>query len=318
MINTILFGWVSLFIRYYLKEDNVKAISNKSLNKWIALSGYAALFLIITFVCGSVIRSMIADSQVSFDVINFFAIINIYSAVGFIVLCLIAISYFALSQVLVYLVKNFFPVSYVPLILSVVVIGLIYLTLKLNFATSFFELALLGWLIIYLFILVKINITYLAVRLNSSLLIFWLFFFSISITGLIVMENNNKELERRKHYAEALANKADPASETLMNTMLTDFRNKFLSANFSRFKNEEDNHFLKDSLINGNFSGYTNKYETKIYCFDSTEAPLFNADSLSINELNAVLNTQGKPTTIPDLYYYDLSYDRFSYMSKKL
>jgi signal transduction histidine kinase len=34
--------------------------------------------------------------------------------------------------------------------------------------------------------------------------------------------------------------------------------------------------------------------------------------------LNTILNTQARPTGIPNLYFYDVSYDRFSYISKKV
>ncbi|MBC7866194.1 MAG: HAMP domain-containing histidine kinase, partial [Gloeobacteraceae cyanobacterium ES-bin-316] len=120
------------------------------------------------------------------------------------------------------------------------------------------------------------------------------------------------------HYAEVLATKTDPASESMLNSMLTDFRLDFLSGNFNRLKNELSNRFLKDSLINNNFSGYTNRYDTRIYSYDENENPLFNDDNASYNQLNTILNTQAKPTAVADLYYYDESYDRFNYISKKV
>ena len=40
-------------------------------------------------------------------------------------------------------------------------------------------------------------------------------------------------------------------------------------------------------------------------------------DTININELNVVLTTDAKPTSIPDLYYYDIAYDEYSYIGKK-
>ena len=51
--------------------------------------------------------------------------------------------------------------------------------------------------------------------------------------------------------------------------------------------------------------------------FDKDEKPLFNTDTININELNVVLTTDAKPTSIPDLYYYDIAYDEYSYIGKK-
>ena len=56
--------------------------------------------------------------------------------------------------------------------------------------------------------------------------------------AVIVQENAVKEMRNRKHYAENLSTKADPTSETLMNTLLTDFRPDLLAANFDKFKSD--------------------------------------------------------------------------------
>jgi signal transduction histidine kinase len=161
------------------------------------------------------------------------------------------------------------------------------------------------------------HLYFFAAEIVSSRLIFWLFFFSTSISLIIITENNSKETEKRKKYAEALSIKADPSSERLMNTVLTDFRNEVLAPLFPRFKQEVANKAIKDSLLNENFTGYLNKYDTRIYTFDDDERPLYNQDSATFNTLSTIFKTEGKATAITDLYYYDVSYDKFSYISKK-
>lgn len=316
LINALLFMWMMLFAHHHVQEKNIRLQVKSDVMKWGLLVIGVAMLLITTFSCGHVIRSMIADSKISFDVIDFFTL-NIYSAVGFIVWCCIAIGYFMFSQTLMHLLKPLFSNNLVVIYLAVAVGGLIYLTIGLNFSAITFELFMLGWLLLYLFLLNTDYFTLFAYSISSARLVFWLFFFSASITTVIMLENSKKELLNRKHYAETLSTKADPANETLMNTMLTDFRNEVLAPNFERFKNKSSNQSLKDSLIGGNFSGYTDKYETNVYTFDAAEKSLYNRDSVSFNQLNMILNTQAKPTGITDLYYYDESYDRFSYISRK-
>ena len=102
-----------------------------------------------------------------------------------------------------------------------------------------------------------------------------------------------------------------------MNTVLTDFRNEVLSPIFQNFKNEANNKIIKDSLLNENFTGYLNKFDTRIFTFDEKEKALYNQDSTTYNTLNTILKTQGKPTAIADLLYFDVSYDKFTYISKK-
>ncbi|MEO6254863.1 MAG: ATP-binding protein [Ferruginibacter sp.] len=316
LINSVLFTWIVLFIHNQLHEKKIILSSSKLWFKWVILLGFCIILLAATFICGQVIRSMVADSQISFDVINFFTL-NIYSVIGFLVLCCIAIAYFLLSQILVYMIQPLFPKNFVGLYLAVAVCGLVYLTFQLSIANAGFELSILAWLIIYLLLLNRDNLPVAVHKISSTGFIFWLFFFSLTITSVIVLENSKKELRDREHYAETLSTKADPSSETLLNTLLTDFRNDYLAGNFYRFQNDSSNKFFKDSLVNGNFSGYTNKYETKIFTFDAKEVPLFNQDDAGFNELNTVLKTQAKPTNIPELFYYDESYDRFSYISRK-
>jgi signal transduction histidine kinase len=317
LINSILFIWIVLFIRYHFNYDFSKIKFKKNFYKYAAIGFIALLMIFITLIGGYIVQSLVSDSHISFDVINFFTL-NIYSVIGFIVLSCIATGYFFLIQLLLQPLDVFIghQKRYI-LYLVISVADLIILTLMRHSSFVSFNLFLLLWLLIFIYLL---NFKYLllhAYNLVSSKFIFWAFFFSVSITALIVLQNRTKELEDRKHFAENLANKADPSGPVIVNIILKDFRNDYLSEVFYRFKNPYQNRFLKDSLINENFSGYLNKYDTKIYTFDSSEVPLYNEDSTTFNALNAIIQTQGKPTDIPDLFYYDISYDRFNYISRK-
>jgi two-component system, NtrC family, nitrogen regulation sensor histidine kinase NtrY len=316
LINALLFLWVILFIRHFIQEKNVKLAIQKPAIKLLSILIGIAILLVSTLICGHIILGMVADSKISFDVINFFTL-NIYSVVGFVVLGCVAIGYFFLTQVIIYLLQPFLPKNILVMLLYVTLVGLAVLTIRLNEPDIIFDLCLLIWLLIYLLLLNNKQLFLLASQIISSRLIFWLFFFSLSITLIIILENDRKEVENRKYYVETLSIKADPASERLLNTVLTDFRSEALAPLFNKFKYESTNNLLKDSLMNANFSGYLNKYDTRIYTFDDREKPLFNHDSTNFNTLTTILKTQGKTTGIPGLYYYDLAYDRFTYICKK-
>ena len=316
LINAIVFLWLILFVRHFIQEENITIKIKKPVFKWVTtLTGILTL-LLSTFMVGHTILSLVADSKISFDVVNFFTL-NIYSVIGFVVLGCLAISYFLLNQVIIYLLQPFLPKNILIMLLYVTIVGLAVLTFRISTADISFDLNLLFWLLSYLLLLNNKHLFLLASQVISSRLIFWLFFFSLSIALLIIIENDRKEVESRKHIAESLAIKADPASERLLNTVLTDFRNEALAPIFSKFSNDSTNKILKDSLLSANFSGYLNKYDTRIYTFDERERALFNQDSTNFNILNTILKTQAKSTNTEGLSYYDVAYDRFTYISRK-
>jgi two-component system, NtrC family, nitrogen regulation sensor histidine kinase NtrY len=311
-INTALFAWLIIFLRYHLKYTLRKPII-KYKYYWLALISIAIIF--VTFICANLIRSLVADSQISFDVLNFFTL-DIYTVIGFIILCCIAIAYFFLIGILLELfesvVRKYYEIAIPVSVLALII--LLVMTGKESFNFFFF---LMVWLLAFLFLMTLKELVSFTSKVLTSKLIFWLFFFSASITIAIVLQNRKKEIENRKHFAQNIANKMDPTGERMMSITLTEFRDDLIADIFGRLENKEENAYLKDSLINENFSGFLNKYETKIYSFDAKENILFNEDSTTYNTLNAIVETQSKPTSIPGLLYYDVSFDRFNYITRK-
>src|SRR4029077_16399320 len=113
------------------------------------------------------------------------------------------------------------------------------------------------------------------------------------------------------------AEQIDPSSEKLVSMSLIYFENDLLQRQFNRFRNPVENRYLKDSLINNNFSAYLSKYDTKIYTYDSSEKPLYNQVPVSYDTLNTIFKLQGKTTTIPNLMSYEKAFDKFSYIYKR-
>lgn len=316
LINASLFVWIVIFVRSQLHQKKIGFNISNNYGRWILMAVGSCIIVAANFTGAKIIRSLIADSQISFDVINFFSL-NIYSVIGFAILCCIAIAYYFLCQSIIFLLKPHFPRMFPALYLCVCIVGLTALSLGFDKLVGNFAIYTLLWLLLFLFLLNTKFLDLLASRIVSSKLVFWIFFFSASITTIIIYENDRRELRNRNHYAEILATKTDPASETLLNSMLINFRLDFLTNNFERMKDSLSNKKLKDSLIGDNVAGYTNRYSTEIYSFDNKENNLFNDGLFSYSQLNTILNSQARPTNVQGLYYYDVSFDRFSYISKK-
>lgn len=315
LVNSVLFIWIILFIRFHLRTNFTTInISNEVARNAVAF-GIALLMTGCTFLAGNIILSLVADQQISFDVINFFSL-NVYSFFGFIVLTCVATGYFFLIQLLMQPLRALTENRKIFRYLFIATAGLCILSINSGTHTTF-RILLLLWLLLFVFLLEFRMLLLHAYRLVSSRFIFWAFFFSVSITAVIVVQNRFKELNDRKKFAENLSNKADPSGPVIMSIILTDFRNEYLSKIFYRFKDPLQSLLLKDSLVNESFSGYLNKYNTDIFTFDSTGTPLFNLRPATFNELNTIIQTQGKETDVPGLYYYDVSYSNFNYISKK-
>ncbi len=86
----------------------------------------------------------------------------------------------------------------------------------------------------------------------------------------MLAENNKVEWEKRKLIAEKLAVQTDPSSERLMSIAIKYLDNDFLRDNFYRFANAVKSKIIRDSIITDNYSGYLNKYDTRLYVYDAT------------------------------------------------
>ncbi|MEO5648010.1 MAG: hypothetical protein ABIQ56_06585, partial [Chitinophagaceae bacterium] len=248
-INALLFTWIILFLRHHLHGRKLTISPGPPKQKFALLAAFSLLIIITTLTVGHIIRSLVADSQISFDVVNFFSL-NVYSVIGFIVLSFLMAGYFFLMQMFVHLASQVVKGELYLLYIAIAVLGLLLIGLRIGTTYVSFDLMLIVWLLAFISLLRYSFLSLIGPRIISSRFIFWTFFFSLSITIVIVTKNKEKELENRKHFAENLAIRADPSSDRLMNIVLSDFRNSFLSENFNRLRNASQNKFLKDSIIN--------------------------------------------------------------------
>jgi signal transduction histidine kinase len=316
LINALLSCWIVLFIQQEIGEYRFPLFRGFSKRGLVILITMTVL-VATTFLFADIVQSLVADARISFNVTNFFSL-TIYSFIGFIVLAALALSYFIFTQILLRLIRNYLEGNLLIISIVVATIGLGLLTFYSKTNLVELDIYVLIWLLCYLWLMIRNMITGLHFRLNISEIMFWLFLFSGSISVIIIFENRKNELEQRKSFAERLAEQIDPSSEKMVSISLIYFENDFLQQQFNRFHNPVENHYLKDSLINDNISAYLSKYDTKIYTYDSAEKPLYNQVPVSFDTLNTVFKLQGKPTTIPNLMYYEKAYDKFSYIYKKV
>ncbi len=313
-VNAVLVYWL---VSFYKKQGDGMPLFSLPANKQVQHAIKHFILTLVCFLMAGIIISLVKDSKISFDVSNVFHL-NVFSIVSFIILCLLVLSFFIFSQLLL---KNVIlnGASLLRQCLNLVIAGFILLLLLPDAANIPVYLSVLIWLLGYFCLLHYRKQDLEKPLIRSSFFIFWVMIFATSIAGIVMYENRWVEFEQRKRIAEKLALQTDPTGENLLNIAATNFDDNFLAANFQRLSTSEySNKYIKDSLINQNFSGYLNKYDTRIYTFDSLYHPLYNEDSVDYATLTTILLNKAKPTLIPDIYSYETATDGFSYIYQKL
>ncbi|WP_126973231.1 sensor histidine kinase [Gynurincola endophyticus] len=315
LIHVLLGCWLILFINRRIDYSRIKVYSKG----WMNLALYLTLLfslVIYSFLVADLIQSLVADAKISFNVTNFFSL-SIYSLLGFLILAVLTVGYFFGAHILIKLSKYFEPA--IPFIIYGVIafFGLAVLSAIRNNEMIELNLMVLLWLLLFVALIKTKWLGGMEPNLTNTQMLIWLFVFSVSMSVLIVFENKKIELDQRKRFAEKLAQQSDPSSERLLSITLTYLDNNFLYPNFKRFQDPVINAYLKDSIINKSFSAYLNKYDTRIYTFDSSFHVLHNEDNSSYDVLNTIYQIQGKKTLIPDLKYYERAYDKYTYIFRR-
>lgn len=316
LINSILFFWLVLFARIQFSKQRIHFRIQSIIWRRVIIIALAAVMVVMTLISGHVIRSLVADSQISFDVTNFFSL-TLYSVFGFIVLCCISLGYFIFSQSVLKVANVLKRNTQYSFIIAIAVIGLLGLSVRINSQDVVFELCVLIWLVFFVYLMGRVD---LGIKRHNFLVanaLFWLLIFSSSIAAIIIFQNRTKELELRKRTAEKLVMQADPSSERLLNIAIQSFSNNFFLSNLWRLHDPVQSILFKDSLINANFTPYLNKYDTELFFYDAQERPIPGGERLTYDELNTIYSVQGKNTKIPGLRYYETAFDKFSYIYLK-
>lgn len=315
LLNAFFLCWVVVFTWNNTNKLNFEREWLK--NKKGYLAGVAAIFFLImaTFQFARVVYSLVTDSKISFNVTDFFSL-NIYTLFGFIVLAVISLTYYYFSRLLYRFIFHLFK-KHIYIYFAIATIGLLYLSFSTGHRVVLFELPVLLWLVIYTFLLSHQNFVINRLRFTVAGFLFWIFIFSASLSLLILEGNKETEILKRQAIAEKFHQLTDPSSEKILSIAMGYIDNRFLVRNFDRFKDPDENRHIRDSIITENFRGYY-RYDTKIYVFDSANNPVNNDDPTPYADLNTIYTSQSKPTLIPDLYYHEMSFDRFAYITRRL
>ncbi len=315
LVNTLLVLWIIIFFRKKIKTD-AKTALEKFPGVYKALT-YSAFLLIpvIIFYNTDIITSLVIHSTISFNAADFFSL-SIFSLTGFIIICTLLYVWLYLTGALVQLAAQ----TGVPLFwqfIAMLVCSFLLITLHVFAVDAKLLLTATVFMLLFVtFIRYKDNPSFSSL-VNSSYFIVWALTLTASASALIVYQNNITEKENRIKAAKKLQEQTDSSGTFLVRIALNNFTGDFLNNNFNRFKNESDNRYIKDSLVNKNLSAYLTKYNTEIYLFDNNNQPLYNEDSTSYTVVNSVLENRSRPTSFKGLYVYRNKQNNYSYIYEK-
>ncbi|THU31570.1 HAMP domain-containing histidine kinase [Niastella caeni] len=316
LINALLLCWVLTFIN---RRINIPAIHPypEPWANWLVLVVTVSALVIVTFTFAAILQTMVSDAKISFNVTNFFSLIATpYSFVGFMVLAVLALSYFFMSQILLTVAGKMVGDRNYFMFIIAAAIGLMILSLTGNHSIVELNLYVLLWLLAFMWLMQQRIFAGLNFRLNVSEVLFWLFVFSFSMSAVIIFENRKLELEDRKRFAAKLALQADPTSEHLLSVNMAYIDSNFVVQNMARFSKPQTNAYLKDSIVRkSDLINY--KYNIRIFTFDSSDVPLYNDEQASYDTLNTIFQIQGKKTAIPGMRFFERSFDKFAYIFKR-
>ncbi len=317
LINAVIFCWIVVFSWTRIEHKKDLAIIN--IPRWKWMIGIIALCMQIfaTFILANTIRGLVADSKISFDVTDFFSL-NRYSVVGFIVLACLSLGYYYLTQILFRLILPVFVKRPGIIYFIIGFIGLVYLSFRSGDRSVQFYLFVLAWLLVFTWLLSRQQEIFSRFRINIAGILFWIFVFSVSISAIIMNENQKKEWRNREYLAGKISSQNDESQKKILSIGLTYLDSNFFVNNFRRFYNTDSNRILRDSILTQNYSGYIDRYDTRLYVFDDRGRPLENDDATTFDDLFTILNNSSKPvSSAPGLYINETSYSRYRYISRR-
>jgi two-component system, NtrC family, nitrogen regulation sensor histidine kinase NtrY len=310
-INIALFLWLTVFItRHTPYRTFFKGVTNVVLRYAIAIVLAVASFAFFALFL-KILRSLILDSGIPFDV-SHFSSINTYTILGLSVVGVLT----AISSLVLYMANHQFNtllgnryVKYALILLS----GIVWATFSAP-GDHIVWFALIAWVLLF-FIFQDIRGMALESDLFQPHMIYWAFFICCFCTFVLHYYNGIKERTNRIAYVE---NHLSPHPDIEIEY---DFDKKavaisrdntvqaFFAAPSSAERKAVNQHLESDYL-----NGALNKYQVRIYLFDIDRRPLYNSDTVNyfslLNEKNESASTNSS-----FLFYKESVLDRHFYLS---
>ncbi|MGN6511549.1 MAG: hypothetical protein ACTHLD_18940, partial [Chitinophaga sp.] len=314
-LNVLLTFWLILFFRQHVRTIHPPVL-RKKWQGWLIIGAAGLVMFIAGQFLLDLIRSLVIDSKISYDVTNFFSL-NEYSVIGSMSLGFIAISFLFFSQIVNYLLNQLTDFQYRTKYISLAVVGLIWLAFRYNLPDFSASVVLMFWLLGYVVILDLLELHFSG---NSATLpfIMWMLMMTVTTSAVLIYYNNQKELTTRLRVAQNLSKQRDPYIETLLNDVGERLTKDTYVRQYFQTPSRSYKRKLETTLREKYFSRYLSRFLLTFYTYDAEGQPLYNGDPVPFVALqgrimgNTLAHVLGN-----DLYYDERSFRDYSYIGKK-
>ncbi|GEP96735.1 sensor histidine kinase [Chitinophaga cymbidii] len=316
LLNVLLAFWLILFFRQHVRTIHPPVVRTKWQSRLIIGAAGLVMFIVGQFLL-ELIRSLVIDSKISYDVTNFFSL-NEYSVIGSMSLGFIAISFLFFSQIVNYLLNQLTDFQYRAKYISLLVVGLVWLAFRFNAPDLSASVAFMFWLLGYVVLLDLLELRF---SQGSATLPFivWMLVMTVTTSAVLIYYNNQKEQTSRMRVAMNLSKQRDPYLETLLNDVGERLAQEPQVKNFFSERTRTSKRQLERTLQEKYFSRYISRFNVLFFTFDEEGQPLFNSGRTSFESLqDRIMVGSELPHVLGrDLYYDERSFNDYSYIGKK-
>ncbi|MCL6523791.1 MAG: HAMP domain-containing histidine kinase [Thermoflavifilum sp.] len=321
LINAILLVWIILFVRSQYPRIQLPLLTPVQRYGLSVLLSLVLFYVVQLF--SHLIRSLVIDSRISFDVTNFYSINNIYSLTGFVTIGLIVYCFFFISSIINEFLSRLLQKSYDRKYTLLGAIGLIWLLFHMNNPNIGYDLALMFWAILYVMLLDLIQYA-LQMKWILNPFISWLILLTLTTTAILIYFNNQREKNNRILFAIHLARPEDPDIEFFLSDITNKIEKDSFVNQFFISPSLATRRILVNYLLNNYFNSFINKFDIQFYTFNYGYQPLYNPDTLSYSAIRRILTLKAKPVSThdssasPRLFYYETGYNQYHYFGEKI
>ncbi|HTM65461.1 MAG TPA: ATP-binding protein [Flavipsychrobacter sp.] len=309
ILNILCTLWLIVFIFSYFKRLRFLYPTDSKMRNGFLAALLAALLTSCAFFPADMIRSLVIDSGISFDVSHFYSI-NVYTVVGLFTIALIACCVAFIIYLLNIQFRSIVRKHWLRYLLLLAAAAIFFL-LKWK-AAEVYEYYAFGWLFLFV-VLLDIPILRKASGLFAPSMIFWATFIAAFATFALKYFNSARKRDNRRLFVERLVNQRDNVMEYLFEDIGVKISNDPLLRGYLDSPNIDTRPVIDEHLATTYLRGQLNRYDSRIYLFNSVGTPLYNSDTTKIPEI-VELEKQAQPVN-RFLFYREDARDAHYYLA---